>query len=30
VQSICRFKRQPVKLSVPVLAEAAKTFICEF
>jgi predicted ATPase with chaperone activity len=30
VQSICRFKRQPVKLTVPVLSEAAKTFICEF
>src|SRR4029079_12058007 len=30
VQSICRFKRQPVKLTVPVLSEAARTFICEF
>lgn len=30
VQSICRFRRQPVKLSVQMMAEAALTFIAEF
>jgi hypothetical protein len=30
VQSICRFKRQPVKLTVQLMAEAATSFIAEF
>lgn len=30
VQSICRFRRQPVQLTRDLIAEAAQTFICEF
>jgi predicted ATPase with chaperone activity len=30
VQSICRFRKQPVQLNVPLIAEAASSFICEF
>jgi len=30
VQAICRFRRQPVKLTVQLIAEAAQSFICEF
>ncbi len=30
VQSICRYRRQPVQLTVELLAEAAHTFIAEF
>ncbi|HQR42614.1 MAG TPA: ATPase, partial [Gemmatales bacterium] len=30
VQSICRFRRQPVKLTTQMIAEAALTFIAEF
>jgi hypothetical protein len=30
VQAICRFRRQPVQLTVDLIAEAANTFICEF
>jgi hypothetical protein len=30
VQSICRFRRQPVQLTRDLIAEAAATFICEF
>jgi predicted ATPase with chaperone activity len=30
VQSICRFRRQPVQLSRDLVAEAAASFICEF
>ncbi len=30
VQSICRYRRQPVQLTRDLLAEAAATFICEF
>jgi predicted ATPase with chaperone activity len=30
VQSICRFRKQPVKLTPTLIAEAASTFICEF
>jgi hypothetical protein len=30
VQSICRFRRQPVQLTRDLMAEAATTFICEF
>ena len=30
VQSICRFRRQPVQLTRDLIAEAASTFICEF
>ena len=30
VQSICRFKRQPVQLTRELIAEAASTFIAEF
>jgi len=30
VQSICRFRRQPVQLTRDLMAEAAKSFICEF
>ncbi len=30
VQSICRFKRQPVQLTREIIAEAASTFIAEF
>ena len=30
VQSICRFRKQPVKLSTSLIAEAASSFICEF
>lgn len=30
VQSICRYRRQPVQLTKELIAEAASTFICEF
>jgi predicted ATPase with chaperone activity len=30
VQSICRFRRQPVQLTRELIADAAATFICEF
>lgn len=30
VQSICRFRRQPVHLTKELISEAAATFICEF
>ncbi|HEV3257520.1 MAG TPA: ATPase [Gemmataceae bacterium] len=30
VQSICRFRRQPVQLNRDLIAEAAASFICEF
>jgi predicted ATPase with chaperone activity len=30
VQSICRFRRQPVQLTRDLIAEAATSFICEF
>jgi predicted ATPase with chaperone activity len=30
VQAICRFRKQPVKLTPSLIAEAAETFICEF
>jgi predicted ATPase with chaperone activity len=30
VQSICRFRRQPIQLTRELVAEAATTFICEF
>lgn len=30
VQSICRFRRQPVQLTRELIAEAAVSFICEF
>jgi len=30
VQSICRFKKQPIKLTRDLVAEAAATFIAEF
>jgi predicted ATPase with chaperone activity len=30
VQSICRFRRQPVQLTKDLVAEAASSFICEF
>jgi hypothetical protein len=30
VQSICRYKRQPVHLTRELMAEAAATFIAEF
>jgi predicted ATPase with chaperone activity len=30
VQSICRFRRQPVQLTRELIAEAASSFICEF
>jgi predicted ATPase with chaperone activity len=30
VQAICRFRKQPVKLTPALIAEAASTFICEF
>jgi predicted ATPase with chaperone activity len=30
IQSICRFRRQPVQLTRDLMAEAAATFICEF
>jgi hypothetical protein len=30
VQSICRFRKQPVQLSRDLIAEAASSFICEF
>jgi len=30
VQSICRFRRQPVQLNRELIAEAAASFICEF
>lgn len=30
VQSICRFRRQPVLLSKELMVEAAQSFICEF
>jgi hypothetical protein len=30
VQSICRFRKQPVHLTRDLLAEAATSFICEF
>jgi predicted ATPase with chaperone activity len=30
VQAICRFRRQPVQLTRELMAEAARTFICEF
>jgi predicted ATPase with chaperone activity len=30
VQAICRFRRQPVKLTVQLISEAAQSFICEF
>jgi hypothetical protein len=30
VQSICRFRKQPVQLTRNLIAEAASTFICEF
>jgi predicted ATPase with chaperone activity len=30
VQSICRFRKQPVQLTRELIAEAAATFICEF
>jgi len=30
VQSICRFRRQPVQLTRDLMAEAAASFICEF
>jgi predicted ATPase with chaperone activity len=30
VQSICRFRRQPVQLSRDLIVEAAASFICEF
>jgi Mg-chelatase subunit ChlI len=30
VQSICRFRRQPVQLTRDLIAEAAASFICEF
>ncbi len=30
VQSICRFRRQPVQLTRDLMVEAAATFICEF
>ncbi len=30
VQSICRYRRQPVQLTKELIADAAKTFICEF
>jgi predicted ATPase with chaperone activity len=30
VQSICRFRRQPVQLTRELMVEAAATFICEF
>jgi predicted ATPase with chaperone activity len=30
VQSICRFRKQPVQLTRDLIAEAAATFICEF
>jgi predicted ATPase with chaperone activity len=30
VQSICRFRKQPVKLTSALVQEAAETFICEF
>jgi predicted ATPase with chaperone activity len=30
VQAICRFRKQPVKLTTSLISEAAETFICEF
>jgi predicted ATPase with chaperone activity len=30
IQSICRFRKQPVQLTRDLMAEAAATFICEF
>src|SRR5262249_48812528 len=30
LQSICRFRKQPVKLTRDLIAEAASSFICEF
>jgi hypothetical protein len=30
VQSICRFRKQPVQLTRELMEEAAATFICEF
>jgi hypothetical protein len=30
VQSICRYRREPVHLTVDLIAEAAYTFIAEF
>src|SRR5262249_11980487 len=30
VQSICRYRRQPVQLTRDLMAEAASSFICEF
>jgi predicted ATPase with chaperone activity len=30
VQSICRFRKEPVQLTKDLIAEAASTFICEF
>src|SRR4051794_10999603 len=30
VQSICRFRRQPVQLTRDLMAEASQSFICEF
>ncbi len=30
VQAICRFRRQPVQLTRDLMAEAARSFICEF
>jgi hypothetical protein len=30
IQSICRFRRQPVQLTRELMTEAAATFICEF
>ena len=30
VQSICRFRKQPVQLTRDLIAEAASSFICEF
>jgi hypothetical protein len=30
VQAICRFRKQPVKLTTSLIAEAATSFICEF
>jgi len=30
VQAICRFRKQPVKLTPALMADAATTFICEF
>ena len=30
VQAICRFRRQPVKCTAALVAEAASSFICEF